>query len=196
MKTNNSVRDDSSHIKATSNTSRSLAPLNLDKSNKTNPNYDEKLAKLPKTQKNRDNPQRAGVSFFDTQPIDTLDSPKESSDGGPLQNSKIQNRFRNMVDGPEGMYRTQNHIVTVTSPIVEMTTDSKVSSRQAPHIGTPKTPQTATLKNASVHERRCKVEDNDETTLLSRDGNRIGTQNSRGSEIRSRISGKETGDQK
>ena len=50
------------------------------------------------------------------------------------------------------------------------------------------------MKVSSVHERRCKVEDNDETTLQSRDGNRVTSRNSKHSEIRSRISGKETAD--
>ena len=53
-----------------------------------------------------------------------------------------------------------------------------------------------TFKVSSVHERRCKAEENDEIALQSRDGPRINSRGSKHSDIKSRISGKQTSDSK
>ena len=77
--------------------------------------------------------------------------------------------------------------------IAELTASSKENSSRAP-IGTPNT-----YKVSSVHERRCKAEENDELIMQSRDGGRpriVASRDSKASEIRSRISGKQTADSK
>ena len=58
-------------------------------------------------------------------------------------------------------------------------------------MGTPNT-----IKVSSVHERRCKIDENDEILLKSGHGDRLGSGESKKSEIRSRISGKQTADSK
>jgi len=106
--------------------------------------------------------------------------------GPPLQNTNIKNRFKNLPQGPTGMYKTQNDFGVMMNPVIAELTSSKDTSSRAP-IGTPNT-----YKISSVHERRCKVEDSDELMMQSREGGKraaVGSRDSKASEIRSRISG-------
>ena len=70
----------------------------------------------------------------------------------PLQNKKIQNRFRSMPRGQPAMRRTLNPLtkepITVTHYLPGKLGDA------------PLTPNTA--KISSVHERRCKADEQDE----------------------------------
>ena len=74
------------------------------------------------------------------------------------------------------------------SSIIEKDSASVRTSRN-PYVGTPQT-----IKVSSVHERRCKADEVDEIQLASRDGGSRGapSRDSRKSEIKSRISGKQT----
>ena len=144
-----------------------------------------------KSTRNKENPNRTGVSFFKGAPsLASYDASEYK--GPPLQNMNIKNRFRNLPMN-NGMYKTQNHFATaIVSPaaIAEIST-SKDNSSRAP-IGT-----SGTYHGSSVHERRCKVEDQDELLMQSREGQRaVASRDSKQSEIRSRISGKQTADSK
>ena len=124
--------------------------------------------------------------------------------GPPLQNTNIKNRFKNLPKGPSQtnpnsiMYKTQNNFASTrpmlaNAAIAELTASSKENSSRAP-VGTPNT-----FKVSSVHERRCKAEENDELIMESREGGRpriVASRDSKASEIRSRISGKQTADSK
>ena len=117
-----SIEDDS-FTKLPSMTSKSLAPLTLQQQNQQE--LSTKLATMPQTMK-AVNENRLGVSFFDSILKDTSQ--------GPLQNTQIKNRFKNLPSGPDAMFRTANNAMTFASPIIELT-DSKHSS--GPAVGTP-----------------------------------------------------------
>ena len=86
------------------------------------------------------------------------------------------------------MFKTVNHVMN--APIAELS--SRNSSRRRDAFGTPNTNLLS-----SVHERRCKADRTEEFLLLSSEGHRIlGSRDSRKSEIRSRISGKNTAESK
>ena len=124
-----------------------------------------------------------------------------------MQNTNIKNRFKNLPKGVIAgqtspinsiMYKTQNNFASTrpmlaNAAIAELTASSKENSSRAP-VGTPNT-----FKVSSVHERRCKAEENDELIMESREGGRpriVASRDSKASEIRSRISGKQTADSK
>jgi len=81
------------------------------------------------------------------------------------------------------------HQFAEVSASLECTQTDTLSSAQ----GRAHSPRDSVKFVDSVHERRCKAEESDEMQLKSREVSRRGA-NSRKSEIRSRISGKETAD--
>ena len=80
----------------------------------------------------------------------------------------------------------------MANPVIAELASSKDNSSIAP-LGT-----STNYKVSSVHERRCKADDGDDMMIASREGGQraLASRDSKASEIRSRISGKQTADSK
>ena len=106
-------------------TTRSIAPEIVFPAEKPI-NFNATTSSINKTARNKENPNRTGVSFFQGAPsLASYDASEHT--GPPLQNTNIKNRFKNLPISPaqNTMFKTQNHFAsTLVSPVIAELTSS------------------------------------------------------------------------